>query len=207
MKNLSLCIIILAFASSCGVKKLTPAGGIYFKKTETTQHSHATNESDALTNQILLTASEGNEVGSGLMEGSDVQPDDLEKSNRDESSDETAERSAVNKGKLDFIRTPSVPATNENAMKQITAQQLIVAERNSKSKRVSDWDVDWEVLGQLGFYLLLALLFGLAYFGHGGWAIAASVIIAIGYTILLIAAVVLICYFFYIIFFGWMEYL
>ena len=108
MKYLSLCIIILAVTSSCGVKKLTPAGGIYFKNSETTQHSHTTYESDALTNQIVLMASEGNEVGSGLMEGSDVQPDDLEKSNRDESSDETAERSVVNKGKLDFIGLSNV---------------------------------------------------------------------------------------------------
>lgn len=207
MKYLSLCIIILAVTSSCGVKKLTPAGGFYFKNSERTQHSHTTNESDALAYQIVLLASESKEVGSDHMEASDVQPDGLEKSNLDESSDEAEERTAVRKEKVDLIHTPPVPATNENAMKQITAQQLIVAERNSKSKSVSDWDVDWEVLGQIGFYLLLALLFGLAYFGHGGWAIAASVIIAIGYTILLIAAVVLICYFFYIIFFGWMEYL
>lgn len=75
-----------------------------------------------------------------------------------------------------------------------------------KTVKVKQLDVDWELLGTIGFLVLLATIFGFALFGTGTIAAAATILIAIGYAFLLIVAVVAICWFLNFIFFGWMQY-
>lgn len=72
-----------------------------------------------------------------------------------------------------------------------------------KGSEMMDRDIDWELIGTIAFGILILVVFGIALLGTGTLATIASILIAIGYAILLIAAIVCICWFLWFIFFGW----
>ena len=115
--------------------------------------------------------------------------------------------------------TPSSQRLNQP--ESIEKSRHLLKEIDSKSKRKSteiktkkkqsqiknhsrSKSINWELIGQIGASLLILLIIGLFLFGTGPWATIAGIIIAIGYTALIIAATIAIFWFFWYVLFGWM---
>lgn len=90
---------------------------------------------------------------------------------------------------------------NDSQLKSMNFNKL-----NTVHNNAAKTNIDWELIGTIALGILILAVFGIAIFGSGTLgtiATIASILIAIGGIILLIAAVVFLCSLFWAIFFGW----
>ena len=205
MKNLFICSVILLLFSACGVTKLTPAKGIYLRRA-TESINHPSKDQYKLKSSEEILISEGTEVNAQF-------PDESEKQEQSLIDGLQVTVSGISIILNEFKQAEISKSANEGcAVHKVISTGRISKGTHSKiiikhpQKKSFKRDVDWEMLGLIGFYILLVIVLALAFFGTGTWAAAATIIVAIGYAILLIAAVVCILWFLNFVFFGWLKY-
>jgi hypothetical protein len=206
MEKLLISFVLLAVLSACGVKKLTPARGFYMtheKESQTQSLSHKVAERQS---EERIKPSEKHDDIESLTFPSVIND---HSANKDSYYADSVGIHVYNE-KIPVIENGLKKAFNHNLSGNEISKFAHESQLNSvkRQPQKTGWgtDVDWELLGLIGFYALLAVVIGFAYFGTGSLAVVATIILAIGYTILLIAAVVCILWFLNFVFFGWLNY-
>jgi hypothetical protein len=204
MEKLLISFALLSVFTSCGVKKLTPAKGFYFQKGNVCSNQEIADKVEEEQPEEYIEIS-------GLVDGIGSFP--LPPVIIDHSINEDSD-AALSEDLYFYIE--EIP-DNGNGLEmefkhdlvggqisKLTFETLTESSKKQTQKTARNSDVDWEMLGLIGFYILLVIVLALALFGTGPWAAAATIIVAIGYAILLIAAIVCIVWFLNFVFFGWL---
>lgn len=206
MKRLLFILIILSLTSACAVKKLTPERGVYFRTSLPSGRSPMIHLEEFESTETYDPTSKELVEKVHIADPAEIRP---------ESGDEFFEEPGSvddhnNKVQSIHVKSTISSSSSDRAERgrNLTASSNLesIELKKIKTVKAKQLDVDWELLGTIGFLVLLATIFGFALFGTGTIAAAATILIAIGYAVLLIAAVVAICWFLNFIFFGWLQY-